>query len=218
MQVWQDELFLAVEPLPGAIKLVHHLKKHRIPMAIATSSQRRNFELKTKHLPHLFGCFDPEHVVTGDDPQLAPGRGKPHPDIFELAASKIGITTDEHKARTIVFEDGLPGLVFRLRSHPSDLAQVSKPVWRRNVRSSGSRTPTSERTSTSKARERTLSLTRCTTFVRKTGACRRTKPPKPHPPSSSTLMGSLSTQNRCGRAPLVSCPKRFSSYSSSRKR
>ena len=37
-------------------------------------------------------------------------RGKPHPDIFLYAAETLGITTDEDRARTLVFEDGIPGV------------------------------------------------------------------------------------------------------------
>lgn len=31
-----DRLFRTVEPLPGVIKLVHHLEKHKVPMAVHT--------------------------------------------------------------------------------------------------------------------------------------------------------------------------------------
>lgn len=43
-------------------------------------------------------------VVTPED--VAPGRGKPHPDMFLLAAGKLGVPAD----RCLVFEDAMPGV------------------------------------------------------------------------------------------------------------
>jgi HAD superfamily hydrolase (TIGR01509 family) len=43
-------------------------------------------------------------VITPED--VAPGRGKPHPDMFLLAAEKLGVPAGS----CLVFEDALPGL------------------------------------------------------------------------------------------------------------
>jgi len=43
-------------------------------------------------------------VVTPED--VAPGRGKPHPDMFLLAADTLGVPAN----RCLVFEDALPGV------------------------------------------------------------------------------------------------------------
>jgi HAD superfamily hydrolase (TIGR01509 family) len=50
-------------------------------------------------LRHLFPV-----VVTPED--VAPGRGKPHPDMFLLAAEKLGVAA----ATCLVFEDAMPGV------------------------------------------------------------------------------------------------------------
>ena len=73
-----SELFPTARPLPGVESLIRHLKAHQIPIAVATSSHRAAFELKTLNNKHLFNLFD--IIVTGDDAGIA--RGKPAPDIF----------------------------------------------------------------------------------------------------------------------------------------
>jgi len=49
--------------MPGAKRLVDYLKKNGIPSAVATSSHREHFELKTQKHAEMFEKF--EHVVTG---------------------------------------------------------------------------------------------------------------------------------------------------------
>ena len=66
----QDARWPAVPLLPGAARLVAHLRAHGVPIAVATGSQRRNFDAKTRHhLREVFAAFA-GRVVCGDD---APG-------------------------------------------------------------------------------------------------------------------------------------------------
>ncbi|KAH9470712.1 hypothetical protein MJO28_003458 [Puccinia striiformis f. sp. tritici] len=81
----QRTLFATVQPMPGAVKLIQHLHKCKIPMAIATGSNSTNYKLKSENLSELFSAFEGK-VVCGDDEELK--RGKPHPDPFLLAASR----------------------------------------------------------------------------------------------------------------------------------
>jgi len=117
--IGQDALWPTVQLLPGVRKLVFHLRKHHIPIAVATSSKRRNYNLKTGHLVEVFGCFEGK-VVCGDD---YPGkmRSKPEPDIFLLAARemlgrKVGESAEcseeemEERGKGLVFEDAIPGM------------------------------------------------------------------------------------------------------------
>jgi len=109
MKVHQEELFVKVEPLPGAMKLVNHLRSHGIPIAIATGSHAANIKLKTDHLPELMGCFHNGCIITSDHLQAVGRPGKPAPDIFQMAAESLGIASDEY-SKCLVFEDGMPGV------------------------------------------------------------------------------------------------------------
>lgn len=112
----QRELFPSTKPLPGVLDLLAGLKKRGVHCALATSSNSTNFEIKSKHLPHLFDYFDEEHKILGDDPRIPHGRGKPAPDIYLLALAVLNKTL---KARgepeiqpeeCLVFEDSVPGV------------------------------------------------------------------------------------------------------------
>ncbi|KAJ7143424.1 HAD-like domain-containing protein [Mycena crocata] len=117
----QDKLWPTVPLLPGARELILHLKAHNIPMAVATSSVRRNFELKTAHHGEIFDCFE-DRVVCGDDKEWNM-RGKPEPDIFLVAAREIlkrdvgpadtasvDASQVTERGRGLVFEDSLYGM------------------------------------------------------------------------------------------------------------
>ncbi|KAF8973031.1 HAD-like domain-containing protein [Flammula alnicola] len=116
----QDTLWPTVPLLPGVRKLVFHLKKYNVPMAVATSSRRRNFEMKTAHHQDILRCFEGK-IICGDDKQHTM-KGKPAPDIFLItAATFLGIdvggpdiaTLENHvkeRAKGLVFEDALSGM------------------------------------------------------------------------------------------------------------
>jgi pseudouridine-5'-monophosphatase len=103
------ELFPLCKPLPGVLKLVSHLKKHGIPMAIATSSHKSAYDLKTKNNQDLISLF--EHVLVGDDPRVT--HGKPHPIIF-LEAAKMIDGLDP--STCLVFEDSESGVLAGLNA------------------------------------------------------------------------------------------------------
>ncbi|KAI8817440.1 HAD-like domain-containing protein [Fimicolochytrium jonesii] len=99
----QAKMWSSCEVLPGVASLIKHLKAHNIPIAVATSSTRAKYELKTARHQELFALFD--SVTCGDDGDVA--RGKPAPDIFLTAKRKIG---DPPSEKCLVFEDAWAGV------------------------------------------------------------------------------------------------------------
>ncbi|KAI9313393.1 HAD-like domain-containing protein [Dichotomocladium elegans] len=106
----QEERFPLVRPLPGVERLIKHLHKHKVPIAVATSSLRDKFELKTSQNKELFALFD--HIVCGDDEGIK--NGKPAPDLFLAAQQRLGNPPAEN---CLVFEDAVNGIEAARNAH-----------------------------------------------------------------------------------------------------
>jgi pseudouridine 5'-phosphatase len=96
-----EPLFRASLPIPGAPELVARLAKRGLLLAVATSSERSLLERKCSHHP-WFESFDV--VVCGDDPEVS--RPKPAPDLFLLAAKRLGVLPSD----CVVVEDSPTGV------------------------------------------------------------------------------------------------------------
>jgi HAD superfamily hydrolase (TIGR01509 family) len=99
-----EELRLTVlngrlQPMPGAKELIAYAYEMRLPMALATSGVRRYADAVLAETG-LAGAFAVE--VTGEDV----AHGKPAPDVFLRAASRLGI----RPAGCVVFEDAPNGI------------------------------------------------------------------------------------------------------------
>ncbi|RZC75168.1 hypothetical protein C5167_050647 [Papaver somniferum] len=92
-------LFPTSELMPGASRLINHLEEHGVPIAVATSSHKKYFELKTQKHGEIFSKM--HHIVMGDDPEVK--QGKPAPDVFLAAARRF-------KTKILVFEDAPSGV------------------------------------------------------------------------------------------------------------
>lgn len=97
-----ETLMPTAQAMPGARELTAALHARGVPQAVATSSARRLFELKTQNHRDWFALF--EVIVLGDDPRLQ--RSKPAPDIFLLAARDLGV----EPSRCVVVEDSPVGV------------------------------------------------------------------------------------------------------------
>lgn len=131
----QEEKFPLCRPLPGVERLIKHLHNHKIPIAVATSSLRSKFELKTTSCRDLFKLFD--YIVCGDDPEVK--KGKPSPDIFLTAQKHLGNPPSEN---CLVFEDAINGIEAGLAAnmHVSNVLNLksayisTKGIWMHEVK------------------------------------------------------------------------------------
>lgn len=95
----------SAELLPGVERLLRHLHAHKVPIALATSSSKEMYDMKTINHTKLFDLFD--HKVYGSsDPEVK--EGKPSPDIFIVAAQRFPDQPDPSKC--LVFEDAPNGV------------------------------------------------------------------------------------------------------------
>ncbi|CAG8757138.1 42084_t:CDS:2, partial [Gigaspora margarita] len=114
--------FSSVKFMPGAEELVKCFSASKIEMALATSSKRENYLLKTKN-KELFELFG-DNITCGDEVE----KSKPEPDIFISALKKM-LKVDSskeldagHFAKCLVFEDSIQGV-------RAALAAGMKAVW-----------------------------------------------------------------------------------------
>ncbi|ODV78080.1 HAD-like protein [Suhomyces tanzawaensis NRRL Y-17324] len=123
----QESLWNKAKFLPGALELIQHLHQINFPIALGTSSYKGSYDRKTKHLSHGFDLFG-KHIVTGDDPRIPKGRGKPCPDIWLACLDSLNKDRREQGLEEIkieeclVFEDGVIGV-------ESGIAANAPVVW-----------------------------------------------------------------------------------------
>jgi HAD superfamily hydrolase (TIGR01509 family) len=99
-QIYRDLSRGRLVPRPGLVKLLGMARTRDIPVAIATSAPVEN----VRHTLAEIGLTDVfPHIARGDDVP----RGKPHPDVFLLAARLI----DVPPGACVAFEDAPSGIV-----------------------------------------------------------------------------------------------------------
>ena len=111
-----ERLFPSTEAKPGARELTAALAGRGVRQAVATSSGRRLFGLKTTRHRDWFEVF--AAVVLGDDPRVR--SGKPAPDIFLLAADELGADP----AACLVVEDAPVGVT---AAHAAGMQVIAVP-------------------------------------------------------------------------------------------
>ncbi len=98
---WRDQVDRSGIPIkPGLWDFLKVIEKHRLPVAVATSSDTKqvHMSLSAAGLHRRFSC-----IVTGD--QLP--KGKPAPDIFLEAAGRLGVLPHH----CLVLEDSEAGVL-----------------------------------------------------------------------------------------------------------
>lgn len=94
-----DLITQKLDPVPGVLELIDKLKNKGFKLAVGSSSTPKFVNLTLDKLD-IKDKFDA--VVTIDDVE----NGKPSPDIFLLAAKKLGVAPEE----CLVIEDGRSGM------------------------------------------------------------------------------------------------------------
>lgn len=90
-----------VEVYPAAVDLLRKLRPAGVKTAVATSSKNRAEVLSAVGLSDLFDA-----AVDGNDLEELGIAGKPEPDMFELAAERLGVAPQQ----AVVVEDALSGV------------------------------------------------------------------------------------------------------------
>ncbi len=102
------------QPMPGAKKMTTHFFQNGIKQGIATSSASPMFDAKKEKHKKWFSQFNV--IVRGDDPELI--EGKPAPDIFLIAAKRLGFAPSS----CLVLEDAPSGVEAALSAGMSVVA------------------------------------------------------------------------------------------------
>lgn len=89
-------------PMPGAVEMTQRFYRLGVKQAIATSSAKVTFDLKTKNHQDWLKIFDV--IVLGDDPAVR--LSKPAPDSFLVAAKRLEAVPED----CLVFEDAPAGV------------------------------------------------------------------------------------------------------------
>ena len=97
-EIFPEILRTRLAPMPGLIELLSALEQHKIPKGIATSS-RRSFVERVLGIFKFEPRFAP--ILTSEDIR----QGKPHPEIYLLAAARLGSAP----AEMLVLEDSQNG-------------------------------------------------------------------------------------------------------------
>ena len=112
------ELFVksGIDFAPGAIDLIHFLRKIRVSVAIATASGRENVDFYIRHL-RLDELVDPQFIVFNDGSY----KSKPDPDIFLAAIHRLKLESNQ----VVIFEDSIAGIEAARRANAGKIFIVS---------------------------------------------------------------------------------------------
>lgn len=119
-----------IAPLPGVVPFLDRLQAAAVPCAVASSTPRENIDCMIDNLG-VRRYF--QKIITAEDVQ----HGKPHPEVFLLAAQKLGRPPET----CVVFEDAHVGIEAGLNAgmkvvgvattHPAESLHKAHRVVRR---------------------------------------------------------------------------------------
>ncbi|MDP4201049.1 MAG: HAD-IA family hydrolase [Bacteroidota bacterium] len=89
-----------LKSLPGTVTFIQQCRQRGLKLAVASSADRVKIEINLREIGVPAGTFDA--IVSGEEVE----RKKPFPDIYLLAAEKVGVSPDE----CLVVEDAVSGV------------------------------------------------------------------------------------------------------------
>lgn len=109
-----------VPPVPGSVDLIRALRGRGLRLAVGSASSHAVIGVVLDGL----GVRD-EFQAIASSHDVEPGRGKPEPDIFLLAASRVGAAPSE----CTVIEDGVSGMVAARRAGMRSIGYVPEGAF-----------------------------------------------------------------------------------------
>ncbi|CAL5213438.1 unnamed protein product [Lathyrus oleraceus] len=106
-----------IKALPGANRLIKHLKRNGVPMVLASNSPRESIDAKISFHDGWKDSFSV--IIGGDEVRTA----KPSPDIFFEAARRLCM----EPSSCLVIEDSLPGVTVGKAAEMEVVAVPSLP-------------------------------------------------------------------------------------------
>ena len=102
-----------VNMMPGVERLLEHLQRNKIPMAIASSSSKVLFEPKTEKFGLEWKNRFHHILLASDEPMVK--KSKPAPDTFLVCRDRFDLPLPDHD-KCLVFEDSVYGAVAGCRA------------------------------------------------------------------------------------------------------
>ncbi|XP_054167455.1 pseudouridine-5'-phosphatase-like [Oppia nitens] len=93
--------------IPGVDRLIQHLYRHNIPMAIATNSPQSVIKILSKKFENFFDKYFTHYVCASDDPEVK--AIKPDPQVYSVCMNRF-VNRPESEANVLIIEDSLQGI------------------------------------------------------------------------------------------------------------
>ncbi len=95
--------------IPGVDRLIKHLNKNNIPIAIATGNSKRHFDKIYQKFGNYFedGLYFSHTVCGWDDLEVV--NKKPHPDVYHVCAKRFLSPPNDNK-NVLIIEDSITGI------------------------------------------------------------------------------------------------------------
>ena len=113
------KLFPKTQLMPGVERLLEHLEKHKIPIAIASSSKKRWYDVKVAKLGDKFPNYFRHILLAPEEPRVK--NCKPAPDTFLVCREIFGESVSNGyplppTSSFLVFEDSVQGVIAGVRA------------------------------------------------------------------------------------------------------